>query len=296
MSPFALSVEIVSDVRDREKGKKMNNYFHGFEPDFEVKKELLFIGNTLELRQFDKIFISVSGGKDSHAMLFHVAELAESQGVSKNNLVVLYADTGMEWHNAEEQVRKLASAVGIGLEIVYPVRPMIEKIKTRMDRIHEFRENVNSSVFPNIKCRYCTSEQKVAPLDKFTIKFTGKLLKVTGERWAESKARSNYAEFVKLDRLTLKNGSRQVYGWRPMLAWSEADIWAKVKETGVERHQAYELGCCRLGCAGCIFSSDRELKIEMRENPRIFEALDRLEIESGFTMSMSKKRIRDRIK
>ena len=48
--------------------------------------------------------------------------------------------------------------------------------------------------------------------------------------------------------------------------------------------------------AGCIFSNDRGLRIEMRENPAIFEALDRLEVESGYTMSMSGKRIRDRIK
>lgn len=49
-------------------------------------------------------------------------------------------------------------------------------------------------------------------------------------------------------------------------------------------------------CAGCIFSKDHELGIEMRENPHIYEELDRLEVESGFTMSMSGKRIRDRIK
>nr|DAL71795.1 MAG TPA: hypothetical protein [Caudoviricetes sp.] len=56
------------------------------------------------------------------------------------------------------------------------------------------------------------------------------------------------------------------------------------------------MGCQRLGCAGCIFSTDHELRIEMRENPHIYEALDRLEVESGCTMSMSGKRIRDRIK
>ena len=69
-----------------------------------------------------------------------------------------------------------------------------------------------------------------------------------------------------------------------------------VRETGVARHQCYDLGASRLGCAGCIFSRDHELKIEMRENPQIFEALDKLEIDSGYTMSMDKRRIRDRIK
>lgn len=94
----------------------------------------------------------------------------------------------------------------------------------------------------------------------------------------------------------LNSRDRQVFGWRPMLAFKEADIWAIVRDTGVPRHVCYDMGCDRLGCAGCIFSSDRDLRIEMRENPHIFEALDRLEIESGYTMSMTGKRIRDRVK
>ena len=57
----------------------MNVYLPGFEPDFDVKQELRFIGGVLDLRQFDKIFISVSGGKDSHAMMFTVAEMPDKQ-------------------------------------------------------------------------------------------------------------------------------------------------------------------------------------------------------------------------
>ena len=109
-------------------------------------------------------------------------------------------------------------------------------------------------------------------MDKLARKFSGTLLKVTGERWAESKARSTYAEFISVPRLNSRE--RQVFGWRPMLAFSEADIWAMVRDTGVPRHVCYEMGCNRLGCAGCIFSKDHELRIEMRENPAIFEGLE----------------------
>ena len=132
------------------------------------------------------------------------------------------------------------------------------------------------------------------PMDKLTRTFSGKLFKVTGERWAESKARRELPEFCSIPRLNSRN--RQVFGWRPMLAFSEADIWTMIRDTGVQHHVCYDMGCSRLGCAGCIFSNDHELRIEMRENPDIFEALDRLEIESGYTMSMKGKRIRDRIK
>lgn len=265
----------------------MNDYFPGFEPDAAERAQLRFINGALDLRQFDKIFISVSGGKDSHAMLFLVRDLADRQGVPREKLLAMYADTGMEWHNAGEHVQALCKAAGVELVTVYPVRPMLQTFKKRM-KIPQFM------IFPTNKCRFCTGHHKADPMDKLVRKFSGKVLKVTGERWAESKARSTYTEFVSVPRLNSRE--RTVYGWRPMLAYSEADIWAMVRDTGVPRHVCYEMGCNRLGCAGCIFSKDHELRIEMRENPHIFEALDRLEIESGYTMSMTGKRIRDRVK
>lgn len=270
----------------------MNDYFPGFEPDAAERAQLRFINGVLDLRQFDKIFISVSGEKDSHAMLFLVRDLADRQGVPREKLLAMYADTGMEWHNAAEHVQALCKAAGMELVTVYPVRPMIEKIRFRAERIKA--SGKDSAAFPSSTCRWCTAEQKVAPMDKVINKFSGKLLKVTGERWAESKARSELPEFCSMPRLNSRD--RQVFGWRPMLAFSEADIWSMVRDTGVPRHVCYDMGCNRLGCAGCIFSSDRDLRIEMRENPHIFEALDRLEAESGYTMSMTGKRIRDRVK
>ena len=266
-------------------------YLPGLEPDFDVRQELLFNRGVLDLRQFDKVFISLSGGKDSHAMTFLVREIAEKQGCL-DKLICVYADTGMEWYNAEEQVRAICTAANIPLKIVYPVRPMLEKFRHRLELSKTGK--VSDLVFPSAQCRYCTSHQKVAPLDKFSTKFVGKLLKVTGERWQESTARSGYAEFVKIPRIT--NSKRTVYGWRPMLGFKTEDIFQMVADSGVPRHCAYDMGCGRLGCAGCIFSSDHELKIEMRENPAIFEELDRLEIESGKIMSVTRLRIRDRIK
>lgn len=270
----------------------MSIYLPGFEPDAAERAQLRFVNGVLDLRQFDKILISVSGGKDSHAMLWLVRDLADRQDVPREKLLAMYADTGMEWHNAGAHVQALCKAAGVKLVTVYPVRPMIEKIAFRIDRIKKAEKS--QAGFPTPDCRYCTAEQKVAPMDKLIRRYSGKLLKVTGERWAESKARSTYTEFVSVPRLNSRE--RTVFGWRPMLAFSEADIWAMVRDTGVQRHVCYEMGRNRLGCAGCIFSKDHELKIEMRENPAIFEALDRLETESGYTMSMSGKRIRDRIK
>lgn len=266
----------------------MSIYLPGFEPDAAERAQLRFVNGVLDLRQFDKIFISVSGGKDSHAMLWLVRDLADRQGVPRDRLLAMYADTGIEWHNAGEHVQTLCMAAGVELATVYPVRPMIEKVRFR------FTRTCGKNPFPSQFCRWCTSEQKKNPMDKVINKFSGRLLKVTGERWEESAARSKLPEFCTVPRVTCK--TRHVFGWRPMLAFSEADVWSMVRDTGVQRHVCYDMGCSRLGCVGCIFSNDRQVKIEMRENPQIFEAIDRLETELGYTMSISCKRIRDRVK
>lgn len=206
----------------------MNIYLPGFEPDAAERAQLRFINGVLDLRQFDKIFISVSGGKDSHAMLFLVRDLADRQGVPREKLLAMYADTGMEWHNAAEHVQALCKAAGVELKIVYPFRPMLKQMEWQI------KNHGDTVGFPTPQCRYCTNRNKVSPMDKFTRNFQGKLLKVTGERWAESKARSTYTEFVSVPRLNSRD--RQVFGYRPMLAFSESDIWTMIRDTGVQRH------------------------------------------------------------
>ncbi len=218
------------------------NCLPGLEPDFDIRQELRFIGGILDLRQFDKVLISLSGGKDSHAMTFLVKEIAEKQG-AVDRLICVYADTGMEWYNAEEQVRKICQAAGIPLQVVYPVRPMLENFRHKFNLSKSWKGS--GCFFPSVSCRYCTGRQKVAPFDKFLVRYTGKLLKVTGERWQESSARAGYSEFVKVPRIT--NRKRTVYGWRPMLGFKTEDIFQMISETGVPRHCAYDMGLWPIG-------------------------------------------------
>ena len=82
----------------------MNEFLPGFEPDAAERAQLRFVGGVLDLRQFDKILISVSGGKDSHAMLWLVCDLADRQGVPPLELCKLipageFEDSVLVWRD-----------------------------------------------------------------------------------------------------------------------------------------------------------------------------------------------------
>ena len=121
-------------------------------------------------------------------------------------------------------------------------------------------------------------------------------LMCSGERWEESTRRSTYVEWDIDTSLTTRK--RTVYRWRPMLAFETADIWSVIKENKLEAHEAYQLGCDRLGCTMCIFAGDcgrmaKDVKISCKNNPEQYEELDRLEAETGYTMSIQGVRVRD---
>ena len=121
----------------------------------------------------------------------------------------------------------------------------------------------------------------------------------TGERREESARRAAYPEWSIHKALTTQK--RKVYSWRPMLDFKVADVWQMVRDSGIAPHEAYLAGCDRLGCTMCIFAGDcermaKDVKISCENNPEQFEELDKLEADTGYTMSISGVRVRDIVK
>ena len=121
----------------------------------------------------------------------------------------------------------------------------------------------------------------------------------TGERREESARRAAYPEWSIHKALTTQK--RKVYSWRPMLDFKVADVWQMVRDSGIAPHEAYLAGCDRLGCTMCIFAGDcgrmaKDVKISCLNNPEQFEELDKLEADTGYTMSISGVRVRDIVK
>lgn len=224
------------------------------------------------LQDYDKIILSISGGKDSQAMADVIVGEAINVGV-KDRLLFAYADTGAEWPESRIQCEKISKHYGVPLQIAKAFMPLPEKIASR-------------GKFPCSSCRYCTSDCKRGALDKVARQFNGKILKVTGERREESRQRSILEEIEPFSRLTTRK--REVTSYRPMLGFTEADIWRIIRASGLDYHPAYHFGNSRVSCALCVLGSHDDLRIGAERNPELAQKYLQIEKQSGHKFNTHK--------
>ena len=111
-----------------------------------------------------------------------------------------------------------------------------------------------------------------------------KLLIVSGERRGESVGRSKYNEIEIHRTNAVSKHHRTVHQWRPVIDYSEKDIWEVLKRHKVNPHPCYRAGWNRCSCAMCIFSTPR-LFAGIRElYPKEYALLCQDEKVLGFTL------------
>lgn len=111
-----------------------------------------------------------------------------------------------------------------------------------------------------------------------------KILVVSGERRGESKGRSKYNEMEIHRTHAEKRAHRLVHQWRPVIDYSEKDVWEVLKRHCVNPHPCYRAGWNRCSCAMCIFSTPK-LFAGIRElYPEEYALLKQDEKILGFTL------------
>lgn len=234
-----------------------------------------------------KNVISISGGKDSTAMLL----LAIEQG---KDFEAVFADTGHEHPLTIEYVTEyLPQRLGIEIRRVaadfsgmFEHRREVVRTKWAKDGVPQERIDAALEVlkptgsafldlcllkgrFPSTMRRFCTAELKTA-----TIKNLVHLpLLASGEdvdswqgiRHDESRARSCAVErqFVLKD----ENTGAELWNYRPILEWTAADCFDLLKRHMVAPNPLYKLGMTRVGCMPCINCRKSELAEIARRFP-----------------------------
>jgi 3'-phosphoadenosine 5'-phosphosulfate sulfotransferase (PAPS reductase)/FAD synthetase len=231
---------------------------------------------------FDLVIVNSSAGKDSQAMLTHLVEMADQQGYDRSRLVVVHADLGrVEWAGTRELVEEQAAAYGLRVEIVRrELGDLLDQIEAR-------------GMFPSSTARYCTSDQKTSQVAKLMTREvvawrerTGetramRILNCLGIRAAESPARAKKAAFG-VD-VAASNGKRDVRRWLPIFDWSDDQVWAIIRRSGLPHHPAYDAGMPRLSCVFCVLAGKRELVLAARLNPALAAEYVAVEQRIGHT-------------
>jgi 3'-phosphoadenosine 5'-phosphosulfate sulfotransferase (PAPS reductase)/FAD synthetase len=247
-------------------------------------------GARPNLAEYDVILLNSSAGKDSQAMLTHVVELADEQGVPRERLIVVHADLGrVEWQGTRELAERQAAAYGLRFEVVQRGEDLLDQIVTRHETLRA-KGDTTTPAWPSSAARYCTSDQKTSQVAKLMTRLADqhraagggriRILNCLGIRAAESHARAKKTPFGS-DSAT--NSRRQVDRWLAIFDWSEADVWATIHRSGLPYHPAYDAGMPRLSCCFCILAGHRELVLAARLNPELAAEYLAVERKVGHT-------------
>lgn len=260
---------------------------------------------TPDFHQFDRIMVNTSGGKDSQTALRKVVTIAKQVEYPLQNIVVFHADLGrMEWKGVKDLAREQAQHYGL--------RFVVDSYKNKKEERLELLDYVRARrKWPSSTARFCTSEFKRSPGGRLLTQLhreirrpTSTVLNVYGFRAEESPARAKRVPYEFNERRSTKLPAkkfpghvqkprkRTVYDWLPIHDWTEAQVWADIRESGVRHHQAYDLGMPRLSCCFCIFAPPPALMIAGKHNPELLDEYVALEAEIGHDFQ-HKKPIRE---
>jgi 3'-phosphoadenosine 5'-phosphosulfate sulfotransferase (PAPS reductase)/FAD synthetase len=109
------------------------------------------------------LFVSISGGKDSQAMLVALARLHRERGWACG-LFAIHADLGRtEWKESLPHCQHLCDELGIFLKVVKrPQGDLLQEIQDRQAKL----TGTGRSAWPTSTQRYCTADQKRDQLSK----------------------------------------------------------------------------------------------------------------------------------
>ncbi|MCB8889953.1 phosphoadenosine phosphosulfate reductase family protein [Vreelandella malpeensis] len=225
--------------------------------------------------------ISISGGKDSTAMLL----LALERGTP--NLVPVLADTGHEHPKTYEYIAYLEQALGLEIQRVqadftadfarkrqYIADHWPDDLKERGMAALQHTTGIPfldlamlKGRFPSTKAKFCTGELKSLPIQQQVemplLRAGHRVISWQGVRKEESPARQRLPHSELLDL--------GIIAYRPILEWSVAEVFAMHHKHRIEPNALYSQGMSRVGCMPCINARKGEFAEIASRYPEVIE-------------------------
>ncbi len=199
-----------------------------------VKKILAIY--TKYKNRLDCFHVAFSGGKDSCVLLDLV-----KKALPKGSFVVVFGDTGMEFPDTYEVIKKIKQQCAVD-EIPFYIA------KSHLNP----KESWELFGPPSRVLRWCCSVHKSAPQTLKLREVTGKNdfigLDFVGIRAQESVARSTY----KYENYSVKQKGQ--FSHNSILEWTSAEIWLYIYANDLLINETYKKGNARAGCLFCPMS------------------------------------------
>jgi 3'-phosphoadenosine 5'-phosphosulfate sulfotransferase (PAPS reductase)/FAD synthetase len=247
----------------------------------------------VDLHDYDEVIVNSSGGKDSLVIKYEVWRQALAQGYPLNQITVQYNALGdrVTWPgtrsigpNAAQLVAAFGDRPGtaelvaeqcavLGLQL-FVTRRASRKDPDEQDLLDHIARHGR---FPDSGRRFCTSDHKRGPGQKhITARYTelgldrpARILYVFGFRRDESPKRAGYAPFTAGANV---NSRRVVDQWYPVHHWTDAEVWACIRDNRLPYHWAYDAGMRRLSCSFCVLAGGEDLVLAAALRPDVAAA------------------------
>lgn len=199
----------------------------------------MFVNKVYKNRRgTDQFAVAYSGGKDSQSILELVAQVIPPEAY-----FIIYTNTGMELPDNIQSVR----------ESIASYQRRFPKLQFSMaEQLRDIYDNWKDFGPPSRLQRWCCSVTKSIPfyvaLSSLSEERTTTVFE--GVRREESFARSSYERQAGSVKHTL------VTNVRPIIDWSDTEVYLYLMFKGVKINPLYKLGLSRVGCSLCPFSSD----------------------------------------
>ena len=242
--------------------------------------------------QIEHNVISVSGGKDSAALLLLAIER------QTENMSAVFADTGNEHEQTYDYVSYLEQATGV------PIRRVRADFSSQIARKKEYvltkwagkgvsQANIDRAAaalaptgnpfldlciwkgrFPSSQAAFCSEELKRNPIicqvQNPLLDAGDDVMSWQGVRRDES---LNRRFLIERELKSIHQNGAELWNYRPILDWTAEDAFAMHRKHGIKHNPLYEQGMGRVGCMPCINCRKDEL---LEISKRFPEAIERI--------------------